>query len=444
MNAIPEWQTVTIAGISLLTNEMKAVSTLKYLFTRQVIAFLCISILSILHESHLAAFAQSTKNLQESSSLFIAQVNMSPKAALERLLTSTELESEWFSATFLKQVPVTQVQAIIASLKAELGAYQSVQADGSDYQIVFEKGIVPTKIALAPNGQITGLLFQPPLIQAANLEEAIAPFKALPGQVSVLVTEDGSEKAAFNADKPLAVGSTFKLAVLQALQTQISANKKSWRDVVELQPEWKSLPSGILQDWTNGSLLTLQSLAALMISLSDNTATDSLIHLVGRENIETVSPRNRPFLTTREAFVLKANQNQDLLKRYRSANVTQRRSLLTEVATAPLPNVSEFEANPIALDIEWFFTTQELCQLMNQVKDLPLMGINPGVAKAEDWQQVAFKGGSEPGVLNLTTWLTAKTGKSYCVSVTWNHNVPLEEARFLGLYGGILEVLKRD
>jgi beta-lactamase class A len=368
---------------------------------------------------------------------------MSPQTALERLLTAPEVKDEWFTTTFLSQVPTAQVQAIVSSLKAELGAYQAVRSQGSDYQIVFEKGIVPTKIVLTPNGQISGLLFQPPILKANNLDEVVAGFKALPGNVSLLVVEDGAEKVALNVNKPLAVGSAFKLAVLRALQLQVVAGAKSWRDVVELQPAWKSLPSGLLQNWADGSPLTLGTLAGLMISLSDNTATDALIHLTGRKTIEKISPRNRPFLTTREAFVLKSSKNQQLLKRYRSGDEATRRSLLTEVNKSPLPNVSEFLADPVALDVEWFFTAQELCNLMEQVKDLPVMSINPGVAKAEDWQKVAFKGGSEPGVLNLTTWLSAKNDKTYCISATWNHTVPLEESLFMGLYNSILEVLKR-
>jgi beta-lactamase class A len=368
---------------------------------------------------------------------------MSPQTALERLLTAPEVKDEWFTTTFLSQVPTAQVQAIVSSLKAELGAYQAVRSQGSDYQIVFEKGIVPTKVVLTANGQISGLLFQPPILKANNLDEVVAGFKALPGDVSLLVVEDGSEKVALNASKPLAVGSAFKLAVLRALQLQVAAGDKSWRDVVELQPAWKSLPSGLLQNWADGSPLTLGTLAGLMISLSDNTATDALIDLTGREAIEKVSPRNRPFLTTREAFVLKSSKNQQLLKRYRSGDEATRRSLLADVNKSPLPDVSEFLADPVALDVEWFFTTQELCNLMEQVKDLPLMSINPGVARAEDWQKVAFKGGSEPGVLNLTTWLSAENDKTYCISATWNHTVPLEESLFMGLYNSILEVLKR-
>jgi beta-lactamase class A len=35
----------------------------------------------------------------------------------------------------------------------------------------------------------------------------------------------------------------------------------------------------------DGIALTLHSLASLMISASDNTATDLLLHVVGRENV---------------------------------------------------------------------------------------------------------------------------------------------------------------
>jgi hypothetical protein len=57
--------------------------------------------------------------------------------------------------------------------------------------------------------------------------------------------------------------------------------------------------------------------------------------------------------------------------------------------------------------VEWFFSTRELCALMAEVRGQPLMQVNPGVANPEDWETISFKGGSEPGVLNLTTALTA-------------------------------------
>ncbi len=72
---------------------------------------------------------------------------------------------------------------------------------------------------------------------------------------------------------------------------------------------------------------------------------------------------------------------------------------------------------------------------MSDVADLPLMSINPGVANPKNWQKVAYKGGSEPGVINMTTWLQAKNGKNYCVVATWNNSkAPIEESKFMALY----------
>src|SRR5262249_16388416 len=144
--------------------------------------------------------------------------------------------------------------------------------------------------------------------KAHTLSETIAALRALPGKVSVLVTTDGKTDAELEPDAELAVASAFKLAVLAALREEIDAKKLAWAQVVSLKPEHKSLPGpeGLLQKWPDGAPLTLHTLATLMISRSDNTAADVLINVVGHAPLERLSPGNAPFLTTREAFVLKA------------------------------------------------------------------------------------------------------------------------------------------
>lgn len=371
-------------------------------------------------------------------------MQLTPETAIERLFTAP-LQPDWFAESFLSQVPFEQIQAILTDIKTSLGPYQSIQSAENGYLLIFERGQAMAYINLDANGQIVGLLFQPRSNPIA-LEQVIQELQTFPGQVNLIVLEGDRELAALNSEQALAVGSTFKLAVLAALRQQIEAGDRAWSDVVELQPEWKSLPSGILQDWFDGALLTIQTLATLMISRSDNTATDALIHLVGRESIEALTQRNRPFLTTREAFVLKAAQNRELLEQYRAADTETRRQLLNTFAAYPLASATEFDADPVALDIEWFFTPRELCQLMAKVADLPLMSVNPGggIINPRDWQRIAFKGGSEPGVLNLTTWLESPTGKTYCVSVTWNDQAPLAEQQLYSLYSGLVAGLKDE
>jgi beta-lactamase class A len=317
-----------------------------------------------------------------------------------------------------------------------------VKESEGKYLVVFENGIVPTKITVNKEGQINGLFFQSPQATRSNLEATLESFTNLSGQLSLLVMEDGQELLSINPNVPLSVGSTFKLAVLCALKRQVESKERSWDEVIELQPNWKTLPSGVLQNWPDGAPLTLHTLAALMISGSDNTAAEALMNLVGRRNVEDFAPRNRPFLTPREAFILRDPANRDLLEGYRNTDESGRLMVLKEAQGRSLPTTI-LDAESATLDVEWFFTAHELCSLMEPVASLPLMSINTGPANPEDWAQIAFKGGSDLGVLNLTTWLLTWKGKAYCVTATWNDNTPLDEAMFFTLYGSLLNYLNR-
>ncbi len=94
-----------------------------------------------------------------------------------------------------------------------------------------------------------------------------------------------------------AIGSAFKLYVLSTLSREIAARRRSWNDVVPL--DQRSYPSGILQDWPQGTPMTLQTLATLMIAISDNTATDQLA-----ATSHAAPELGQRFSTTREFFQL--------------------------------------------------------------------------------------------------------------------------------------------
>lgn len=371
-----------------------------------------------------------------------AAQSITPKAALERLFTSETLQDEWFTDDFLAEVPTAQLTTILTQITDQLGAYRRVEGDRSPFTVIFVRGTATAEIALNEQAQISGLFFSALTPDVGSTDEAVAGFERLPGQVSVIALESAEARAALSADTPLAVGSTFKLAVLSTLQDQIQAGTHAWNEVIVLKPEWKSLPRGILQDWPDGAPLTLQTLATLMISQSDNTATDALIAIVGREAVEAKTERNRPFLTTREAFLLKDPANSQLLDRYLTADEAGKRAVLRELQGLPLPSADAFSSEPTALEVEWFFTVRELCELMAEVQALPLMSVNPGATDPSKWSRVAFKGGSELGVLNLTTWLTTQGGASYCVSATQNQDAPIDENAFVSLYNGLVETLR--
>lgn len=377
-------------------------------------------------------------------SVSIAAQGITPEEMYKRLFTEP-VQAEWLDPEILALLPIPQLEAIIAQYKAILGEFVSAEGTAPPvYQLYFERGRTMSQLALTPNGQIILLWFGVPEPEVSGLEEVTTGFEELPGQVSLIVASDRGVLAAINNDVPMAVGSAFKLAILAAIQDQVAAGMLAWDDVVTLEAGDKSLPTGLIQDWPDGTALTIESLAALMISLSDNTATDVLLRVAGREFVELYAPYNRPFLSTREAFALKNPANAELLAAYREGDEAERRALLEELASAPLPNPMLFTGKPVALDIEWYFTVNDLVNLMAYVYELPAMSINPGVASKDDWQYVAYKGGSEPGVLNLTTLVVSDSGATYIVSATWNNpEEALDEALFLSLYSGLLQAIKQ-
>ena len=373
----------------------------------------------------------------------VAAQAVTPAAAVSRLFTSPAIKSEWFAPSFLQSIPFAQVSDILHGLVAQYGAFQRVETDASGGLVtVLERARFPTLVALDAQGRFTGLLFKPPAVEAVGPSGSLTALAALEGKTAMTIEHDGANLAGANGDVPLAVGSAFKLAVFAALVAQIEGGNKRWDDTATLTSGVKSLPSGTLQTWPNGTPLTLSTLAIMMIAESDNTATDMLIGVVGRDAVEAISPRNRPFLTTREAFVLKDPGNAALRDRWLAGDVAARRAMLPQIDAAPLPSPGTFSNGVLAPQIEWFFTTHELCTLISKVANFPLMGVNPGLVDPRQWTSVAYKGGSEPGVLNFTTAVT-KGPAHYCVSATWNDTKPLDEQKLIAIYEGAIANLSR-
>ena len=242
------------------------------------------------------------------------------------------------------------------------------------------------------------------------------------------------------------LGSTFKLYVLATLARDVAQGRRAWDDVVPL--EQRSYPSGILQDWPQGSPVTLHTLATLMISISDNTATDALIAVLGRDNVyATMSdsghddPRaNDPFLTTRELFMLKGGP-QPLRTAYQSGDRDERARILAGLSSVTVDDEAierAFAGAPVAPEIEWFASARDIADLfvfMRATADLQafeIMSINPGLPDAIDdrWAYAGYKGGSEPGVLHLAWLLTDEAGRGHVLALGWSDpDAPLDESR---------------
>ncbi len=350
---------------------------------------------------------------------------------LMKLFGQEPVKATWLSKSFRQAITAQQLTALRDDLAAELGLLKAVEPGEGVWRMSFERGVLPVFLQLNSRGEINTLWFNPieppgPL-DADQIRELMANFD---GQVSVLVEREGETLLSQHADTPLAVGSAFKLTVLQALRAAIARGDISADEELVLRRAQKSLPSGQLQDKSDGSRWRIDDLARRMIAHSDNTATDMLIERVGRSAIEALAPRNTPFLKTAEVFRLKNPDNAVFLARWRDG---ERAAVLDELEQTQLPAVSLFAAGPVALDIEWFYSVRELCTTLKVIGFDPIVTVNTAQLDPSHWARVAYKGGSEPGVFNQSFLLEDHDGRHSCVVASWNNPEGMVTIPFLNL-----------
>jgi hypothetical protein len=141
---------------------------------------------------------------------------------------------------------------------------------------------------------------------------------------------------------------------------------------------------------------------------------------------------------------------------YLAADVPARRTFLAGLAgQAPsLADATQWVTPRRVDEIEWFASPTELCRLMAalDVRSAapglePLAEVlsrNPGLPiDAAAFPYIAFKGGSEPGVLTLTWLVHAQSGARYFVGIGLNDpGAPIaDEAAALRTALGIFDLL---
>jgi len=84
-----------------------------------------------------------------------------------------------------------------------------------------------------------------------------------------------------NGDQPYPMASTFKIPILATVMKQLTEDKFELDTRITLKDEDKSRGSGILPYFEAGLQPTILDLLTLMIIISDNTATDMTVELVG-------------------------------------------------------------------------------------------------------------------------------------------------------------------
>lgn len=228
-------------------------------------------------------------------------------------------------------------------------------------------------------------------------------------------------------------GSVFKLYVLGALVQAVGNGEIGWDDAVQIRDEFDTPFGGSTSEEQPGTELSIRELAIRMISGSDNSATDHLMDLIGRQAVEQIQPimghsqpsANMPFPTARELTVLKFSGDDDFVQRYVAARAEERRSILRDdVANRPLPSSRQLEARTYRYQysLGWFGTAGDACRALEWLtrddQALAVLAEDPLSPNRELWPELGFKGGSDDGVAAAAWWMRGVDGQTYVAIVS--------------------------
>ena len=350
-----------------------------------------------------------------------------------------------FNAAFLEAVPPPQLLAVLKQVGGE-GPFTvtAVERSLEHSLVVLLKGTTKrfrTSIEVEPEPphRIAVLGFQSPTSPygPVNSWGALdARLRNAAPEVGFLAAEISRGTCrpvhAVEPDTSLSLGSVFKLYVLGAAAEAVRSGRLKWDTEIEVRDEARVHTSARTAEMDNNQPVALEELATHMIEVSDNTATDLVLDAVGREAVEAEQAklgmaepeRNIPFLTTRELSLLKFVQP-SRVEEYLSLDLAARRRFLAvQLALRPaLVEDLQFAPLPVAVDtLEWFASAADLCRvhvaLQAQGKTArDIVGRNPGVYFGPDAEYVAFKGGSEPGVLAGSWYVEHRDGRRFAISI---------------------------
>ncbi len=432
----------------------------------------------------LVELARPTPNRRQLAKIFVATMVLSlcPRATViaarpdelqsvakqigDEIDGASRIDSDLYAPSFLQAVPSGRLATLYTSIHGSYGRVRGIVArslempDQGKFDLIFDTVTIPMSLVIEPDGahRVTGLWFGPAVPRVLTWTQLQQQFAMLPGKASFQLQrlDNPAVLASYHPDQSLAIGSAFKLYILASLVDQ----KIPWDRIVLVDDRLKSLPSGNMQAWPAGSPVTVSTLAIKMISQSDNTAVDHLLAVAGRKHVEAVlaklgmaSPSaDIPFLSTREAFALKADA--ELRKKYLVADESGRRAILDHIANGPLPDLARLASQPpLAIDkIEWFASASDLCRVMqwfdrqNDATVLGILAVNPGLPLSPGiFSYIGYKGGSEPGVLCMAWLLHGKDGHHYAPAGIWNDSSQdVDLQKFAGLMQSAAEMLEKN
>lgn len=376
--------------------------------------------------------------------------NTESSIALQLFNDKTEHMSAYFSDSFLQAVPAEKIVPVIALYRKKLGKLINADQNKDGYTLRFENGNAPCKIFIDTEQKINGFWLGPYSLSHDSFETLLSELRSLENDqcaTSLCIMKNGTDILfSHNKTRALGVGSAYKLYILKALDSTLNKHSDLKQTII-LTNKNKAYPTSTLINWPEDTPLTVKTLANLMISVSDNTATDMLIDHLGRHVIETFAPETCcPLLKIVELFNLKWRISDTIRKKYIHASLEEKYEMLKSTVISQRSEKLNFSETPAFVnELGWHIDTEELCRVIYELRNNSSLYINSGLVQRDAWHKAGYKGGSVPGVLNYTHVLQKEFNSPvYSVSITINNiKEPINKNKFNDIASRIISIIEK-
>ena len=166
-----------------------------------------------------------------------------------------------------------------------------------------------------------GLKQQKELVFDELSQEILANVKRFPGEAGIYIKDlQTGVEFTYNESKPFPSASLVKIPLMAAVFQSIDDGNISLYSQVKLQRKNKSAGSGVLKRTRSGRIYSVEDLLELMITKSDNTATNMLTDQIGMDYANWVFRNKFGLQTTNfNRYIMDLGKRNSGIENYTSA-----------------------------------------------------------------------------------------------------------------------------
>ncbi|MFC3832880.1 MULTISPECIES: serine hydrolase [Deinococcus] len=344
------------------------------------------------------------------------------EAALLYEIFSGKRIIDFFSNATKTTVDVIEIQEKLEKILQMSGKLLSVEPSGDLWRVNFRTRVLLVRIVVNALMKISDLRVISMMDVCESIDSICDEIRDFGDCVSFSITRNGLEVQNHRVDSQMQIASLFKLFIAR----EYLDLKKNYSDfdnrIIKIDSAMVSLQTGILQDFPDKTYINYNMIFNLMLCLSDNTAADMLLDIVGRSSIEKyLSESSIPAMKTRECYVMNTYYEKYADLWFASDYHTR----LKVLASTPYdtPSILHFYREMIGTPIGWYSTAKKINNVMSDLIECSILGFGkpPIIFDVNRFTFFRYKGGSSPGVYAVSISLKCHSSDLYTMTFILNN-----------------------